>query len=136
MLYSFINSLSEVSRSAYSLLIHSLIQQHRRDFTDYNLLKEKLDFYIGKHSDIEIISGTARGADRLGERYAEEKGLTLTRFSADWKKYGKRAGYLRNEEMAQYATHAVIFWDGKSKGTAHMIELCKTYGINYRVIKF
>ncbi|WP_198285511.1 DUF2493 domain-containing protein [Microcystis aeruginosa] len=136
MLYSFINSLSEVSRSAYSLLIHSLIQQRRRDFTDYNLLKEKLDFYIGKHSDIEIISGTARGADRLGERYAEEKGLTLTRFSADWKKYGKRAGYLRNEEMAQYATHAVIFWDGKSKGTAHMIELCKTYGINYRVIKF
>lgn len=107
-----------------------------RDFTDYNLLKIKLDFYIGKHSDIEIISGTARGADRLGERYAEEKGLTLTRFSADWKKYGKRAGYLRNEEMAQYATHAVIFWDGKSKGTAHMIELCKTYGINYRVIKF
>lgn len=107
-----------------------------REFNDYELLEEKLNFYIGKHKNIEIISGTARGADRLGERYAIEKGFSLQKFPADWQKYGKRAGYLRNEDMARYATHAVIFWDGRSKGTAHMIELCEKYKLNYRVIRF
>lgn len=107
-----------------------------RDFNNYNLLKQKLNFYIGEHKDIEIISGTARGTDSLGERYAIEKGFSLQRFPANWQKYGKRAGYLRNEEMAKYASHAIIFWDGKSKGTAHMIELCKKHKINYRVIQF
>jgi YspA, cpYpsA-related SLOG family len=107
-----------------------------RDFNDYELLEEKLNFYIGEHQDVEIISGMARGADRLGEKYAREKSLKLQKFLANWGKYGKNAGYLRNEEMARYASHAIIFWNGKSKGTAHMIELCKKYKINYRVIRF
>ncbi|GCE61966.1 DUF2493 domain-containing protein [Microcystis aeruginosa] len=107
-----------------------------RNFNNYNLLEQKVDFYIGENQDIEIISGTARGADKLGERYAINKGLKLKRFPADWQKYGKKAGYLRNEEMAKYASHAIIFWDGKSKGTGHMIELCKKYNINYRIIRF
>lgn len=106
-----------------------------RTFNNYELLKQKLDFYIGEHKEIEIISGTARGADRLGERYAFERGLTLHRFPADWSK-GKSAGYLRNEEMAKYGTHAVIFWDGISRGTKHMIDLAKEYKLNYRVVKF
>ena len=107
-----------------------------RSFNNYELLKEKLDFYIGSNKDVEIVSGTARGADRLGERYAREKGFPVKRFPADWEKYGKRAGYLRNEEMAKYSSHAVIFWDGSSRGTASMIELCKKYGLNYRVVRF
>lgn len=107
-----------------------------RNFNDYNLLEQKVDFYIGENQDIEIISGTARGADKLGERYAINKELKLKRFPADWQKYGKKAGYLRNKEMAKYASHAIIFWDGKSKGTGHMIELCKKYNINYRIIRF
>jgi hypothetical protein len=107
-----------------------------RNFNDYNLLEQKVDFYIGENQDIEIISGTARGADKLGERYAINKELKLKRFPADWQKYGKKAGYLRNEEMAKYASHAIIFWDGKSKGTGYMIELCKKYNINYRIIRF
>ncbi len=107
-----------------------------RDFNDYKILKEKLDFYLQNHENIEIVSGTARGADKLGERYAKEKELKVKRFPADWKKHGKKAGYLRNEDMAKYATHAVIFWDGKSKGTGHMINLCKKYELNYRVIRF
>lgn len=107
-----------------------------RTFNDYELLKKKLDFYIGEHTEIEIISGTARGADRLGERYAIERGFTLKKFPANWNQYGKRAGYLRNEQMAQYATHAVIFWDEISRGTKHMIDLAQKYGLNYRVVKF
>ena len=107
-----------------------------RSFNNYQLLQEKLNFYIGNHQDVEIVSGTARGADRLGEQYAIAKNFAIKRFPADWEKYGKRAGYLRNEQMAKYSTHAVIFWDGKSRGTASMIELCKKYQLNYRVIKF
>ena len=107
-----------------------------RSFQNYNLLKSKLDFFIGEHKFVQIVSGRAIGADKLGERYAIEKDIKLKVFPAKWEKYGKGAGYVRNKEMAKYATHAVIFWDGQSKGTAHMIELCKKYRLNYRVIKF
>jgi hypothetical protein len=107
-----------------------------RSFSDYNLLKNKLDHLLQNKTkeQIEIVSGTARGADLLGERYAREKGYKITRFPADWEK-GKKAGYIRNKEMAKYATHAVIFWDGKSKGTRHMINLAKEYKLNYRIVK-
>jgi hypothetical protein len=107
-----------------------------RSFNNYELLKERLNFYIGSHEEVEIVSGTARGADRLGERYARGKRFVVKRFPANWEKYGKRAGYLRNEEMARYASHAVIFWDGSSRGTENMIELCKKYNLNYRVVRF
>jgi hypothetical protein len=105
-----------------------------RDFVDYELLKSKLDFYFGNHQ-VEIVSGTARGADRLGEKYAKEKEYSVQRFPADWNRYGKSAGYRRNEEMAKYATHAVIFWNGSSPGTKHMIDLAKQYNLNYRVVQ-
>lgn len=113
-----------------------LIIAGSRSFSDYNLLKHKLDHLLQNQTKIEIVSGTAKGADRLGERYAKEKGYQLTRFPADWQKHGKKAGYLRNEQMAKSATHAVIFWDGQSKGTNHMIKLAQTYQLNYRIIRF
>ena len=107
-----------------------------RSFDCYWLLESKLDFYIGGNQLVQIVSGTARGADQLGERYAENRGLSIERFPADWDKHGKRAGYVRNEQMARYATHAVIFWDGSSRGTASMIKLCKTYNLKYRVVLY
>ena len=107
-----------------------------RGFDCYWLLESKLDFYIGSHQSAQIISGTARGADQLGEKYAENRGLSIERFPADWDTHGKRAGYIRNEQMARYATHAVIFWDGSSRGTASMIKLCKTYNLKYRVVLY
>jgi hypothetical protein len=107
-----------------------------RSFDCYWLLESKLDFYIGGHQLVQIVSGTARGADQLGERYAENRGLSIERFPADWDKHGKRAGYVRNEQMARYATHAVILWDGSSRGTASMIKLCKTYNLKYRVVLY
>jgi hypothetical protein len=105
-----------------------------RDFSDYELLKSKLDFLFDDRA-IEIVSGTAKGADRLGEKYAKEKGYLVTKFPANWKRYRKAAGYKRNEQMAKYATHAVIFWNGSSPGTKHMIDLAKQYSLNYQVIK-
>lgn len=93
-----------------------------RGFNDYEKICEVLDDYDLTPED-EIVSGTARGTDRLGERYAEEHSIKIKRFQADWNKYGKKAVYLRNEEIAKYCTEGVIFWDGDSKGTKHMINL-------------
>jgi len=71
----------------------------------------------------EIVSGGARGVDRLGERYARQRGLPCRVFPAQWTKYGKSAGPIRNAEMAKYADYGVAVWDGESRGTANMIRL-------------
>ncbi|MFM7858006.1 MAG: SLOG family protein, partial [Flammeovirgaceae bacterium] len=62
----------------------------------------------------EVVSGTARGVDKLGERYAIENVIPITRFVPDWDKHGKRAGYLRNTEMGDYADALIAVWDGES----------------------
>lgn len=62
--------------------------------------------------DITVVSGKARGADTLGEQYAKEHGYSIQYFPADWERYGKAAGYLRNTEMAKNADALVAFWTG------------------------
>ena len=76
----------------------------------------------------EIVSGTAKGADQAGERYAKHKNIPIKQFPADWDNYGKSAGYKRNAEMAKYADALLAIWDGKSKGTKHMIDLMEKEG--------
>jgi len=97
-----------------------------REFTDYDLLNRKLKDFCDKHGlflkDIEVVSGAARGADSLGEQWAVENNVSIKRFKADWDVHGKSAGYRRNAEMADYADALIAFWDGKSKGTSHMIN--------------
>ena len=108
-----------------------------RDFNDYNLLKSKCDFYLSKiNEEIEVVCGGAKGADSLGERYAKEKGLNISYFYADWDLYGKSAGYRRNAEMGNYADALIAFWDGRSKGTKHMIDYALMKKINVRVVKY
>jgi hypothetical protein len=107
-----------------------------RDFNDYNLLKEKLNQILGDNSDIEIVSGMARGADTLGIKYANELGYQIKEFPAQWDKYGKSAGYRRNDEMAKYSDTCVCFWDGKSKGTKHMIDLSNKYELKTFIINY
>ena len=107
-----------------------------RDFNDYDLLKKKVSKILSNKSEIEIVSGTANGADKLGERYANEFNLNLKQFPANWDKFGKRAGYLRNKDMAIYANACICFWNGQSKGTEHMINLAKSQGIPLRIIKY
>ena len=108
-----------------------------RNFNDYELLKAELNILIVPtimlHRNIEVVSGTAKGADQLGERYAKEYNLLLKQFPADWDKYGKSAGYYRNKQMADYATHCVCFWDGISKGTKMMIDLAKAANLKVQV---
>ena len=106
------------------LLGMKVIVAGSRDFEDYALLKKFLDKLVIFRSDFtEIVSGTARGADKLGERYAQEHNLAIKRFPADWEKYGKAAGHIRNRQMAEYADACVVFWDGQSKGSANMVKV-------------
>ena len=104
-----------------------------RDYNDYktlNIIANGIISGLDSDSDIEveIVSGRARGADRLGERFAEEHEYSIAKFPADWDTYGKQAGIKRNRQMAKYATedgyHGVLiaFWDGESRGTKNMIE--------------
>jgi len=107
-----------------------------RDFADYDLLKSKLDNLLVNRDPVEIVSGTARGADKLGEFYAKRSQLAVALFPADWDLYGKSAGYKRNAQMADDADALVAFWDGKSRGTMHMINLAKSAGLQVRVVNY
>ena len=107
-----------------------------REFSDYELLRLKCDFFFSRRRPTAIVCGEARGADTLGKRYAQEHGIPVLSFPADWEKYGKKAGYLRNEEMARNADALIAFWDGKSRGTGHMIDLAKQYGLAVRIVQY
>ena len=117
-----------------------------RKFNDYELLKKSAIEIITKKTMLpdltKIVSGGARGADTLGERFANEIGLEVTRFIPDWDGLGKQAGYVRNAEMAKFAVEdnndglLIAFWDGKSKGTKHMIDLANKYGLEVHVVNF
>lgn len=106
-----------------------------RSFKDYGMMKSYCDKIIGDKI-VEVVSGRCRGADLLGERYALEMGFSVTRFPANWKKFGKRAGYIRNEEMAKYADGLICFWDGVSPGTKHMIDLANNHGLKVRICRY
>lgn len=73
----------------------------------------------------EVVSGCARGADHYGEMVAEETNTPVKKFPAEWDIYGKRAGYIRNQKMAEYADAVIAVWDGKSNGTKDMIQRAK-----------
>jgi hypothetical protein len=115
--------------------VMKLIIAGSRTLTDYSWMETKLNNVLANTTeDVTIISGGAKGADQLGERYAETRGYNVIKMPADWATHGKKAGYLRNTEMAKECTHAIIFWDGESPGSKHMIDICKKLNIPNRVI--
>lgn len=108
-----------------------------RGFNDYKLLREMTDYLVKETLDnVEIVSGGARGADVLGEKYAKERGYPIKSFPANWDLHGKAAGYIRNEEMAEYGNYVLLFWDGESKGTQHMAKLAEKHGCKVYLIKY
>lgn len=112
-----------------------------RAFDDYDLLCSKLDELLSKQKDVVIVSGGAKGADSLAERYAAERGYPRIIFPAEWDKYGKRAGYFRNRQMYEFISKAdkcgcVLFWDGKSRGTSHSIDLAAEFKVPCKMIRF
>ena len=107
-----------------------------RDFNNYDLLCRKADKILSRQDEIEIVSGTAKGADKLGEMYAKERDFSIKRFPADWGTFGNSAGYRRNTEMATYADALIAFWNGKSNGTKHMINIARKQDLEVRVITY
>jgi len=112
-----------------------------RDFNDRDLLFSTLDgmFTYGDDmlpSGVEIVSGAARGADSLAIDWAVVNWVPLKEFPANWAKYGRAAGPIRNREMAEYADELVAFWDGTSHGTQHMIETAEAMDMPVRIVSY
>ena len=97
-----------------------------RAITNYSDLLDALEkaIEIGIRPSV-VLSGVALGVDMLGEQWANEFNIPLERYPADWEKHGKRAGYLRNIQMADHAEAVVVVWNGKSRGTKHMIDAAR-----------
>ena len=113
-----------------------------RDFNDFDYLYESVatilkefHWYNWKH-EVVIISGTARGADKLGEKFAHTAGIEVEKYPANWDKHGKSAGYKRNLEMAEASDVLIAFWDGKSKGTKHMIDIALAKGLEVHIFRY
>lgn len=103
-----------------------------RTFNDYNLLVSTLEQYKSKIT--LVVSGAAKGADSLGEKWAIKNNIKTLIFPADWEKYGKRAGFIRNEDIIKNCDCVIAFWDRISKGTAHSLSLCEKYNKPYKII--
>ena len=104
---------------------YKLIVAGGRDFTDYDhMLRVMIAMCDTEFAakQLAIVSGMARGADTLAVRLANAYKLPLYKFPANWNGLGKRAGFMRNAQMGNFADALLVFWDGKSKGTANMIQ--------------
>lgn len=106
-----------------------------REFKNYRYVERKLDFLLGNIQRLEIVHGAARGVDSLGKRWGNERGHKVTPFPADWDANPRVAGFLRNQEMADYADRLVAFWDGHSGGTADMIRRAERRGLKIKIFK-
>ena len=132
-----------------------------RTFTDYDLMKERLDYFFSKKQPTKIITGSPileifpeehktkmkgtywtyfktrdTGADELAKRYCEERNISYQNYPADWNKFKKAAGPIRNGEMEKVATHLIAFWDGKSRGTKDMIDKMEMVNKPFKVVKY
>ena len=119
--------------------IYRIIIAGGRDFDDYSLLQSKcLPIIERLMADYEVIimSGHAKGADILGERFAEEHGLKFEVYPADWKAHYRSAGFRRNEQMGDIANGLIAFWNGESHGTKHMIEYARSKEVDVNVFSY
>ncbi len=110
-----------------------------RDFDDYELLERTMNRLTLRVDNITVLSGGAKGADTLGEQWALCNMFPVERYHPDWTKHGKKAGPIRNDEMAKAVGpkgKCVVFYDGSSPGSTNMIETAKAYGLKLKVIYY
>lgn len=100
-----------------------------RDFSDSNLLNKFLNQYLSDIDDLVIIQGDAKGADYLAKLWAVSNTVKFESFPADWKKYGKRAGYIRNTQMLNEGKPDIVVAFPGGKGTQMMITLAEAAGV-------
>jgi len=103
-------------------------------FDNYDLLKSTLEQYKDKIT--EVVSGGTKGADSLGDRWANENDKNTNIFLPDWEKYGKRAGFVRNTDIVENSDAVIAFWDGESKGTQHSFGLCEKSNKPLKIIRY
>lgn len=105
-----------------------------RDYDSYSIVEWALSPFLNPEVTT-IIHGAAPGADSLADRWAVENGVPVERYPADWKKYGKRAGYIRNVQMLKEGKPDMVLAFPGGKGTAMMIMLAKTAGVHITEVK-
>jgi len=110
-----------------------------RDFTDTILFNKVIDRLLKREifiNVIEIVSGGAKGIDTLAENYALNHNIKTNIFLPDWDKYGRSAGFKRNVKIISNADITIAFWDGKSKGTKHSMNITKDLDKTLIVVKY
>ena len=105
-----------------------------RGFKDYKKLCDVLDPQKDKID--KVVSGGASGADKLGEKWANKNNIETEIFLPNWQRHGKKAGFIRNEEIVEASTHVIAFWDGESKGTKHSMGLALKTGKKLKTVIF
>lgn len=95
-----------------------------RDFKNESFIHMKLDELSKKIEISEVMHGLATGVDTFAGRWANKNNIPVLEFPAEWDKYGKRAGYIRNKQMSEVGDYLIAFYGG-SKGTGMMIEIMK-----------
>lgn len=103
-----------------------------RNLQPYKEITDWIEDNLKKLKATEVVSGMSKGADIIGVHVSESLGIPVKRFPADWKRYGKSAGYLRNNQMAIYSDACLVLPGGR--GTADMKNKAVFNGL--RVIVF
>ena len=98
-----------------------------------NIFVDDLENYIPKNVT-EIVSGGAKGVDTCAKEYALQNDLLLTEFLPEYSRFGKGAPLKRNIQIIEHSDEVLAFWDGKSKGTKHVIDLCQKLGKKVTII--
>lgn len=104
-----------------------------RSICKYSIVKKAIE--KSRFEITTVISGGAIGVDTLGEDYGAELSIPIIKMPAEWDKYGRKAGHLRNEQMADIAEALIAIWDGVSRGTMHMINIAKKKGLKVFVYR-
>lgn len=86
------------------------------------------------HPITRVLSGTARGPDSFGAQWAKTMGIPVDYYPANWERFGRMAGFMRNVDMAKHAKALIVFWDGKSRGTGHMLTVANNRSLKVTVV--
>lgn len=111
-----------------------------RSISDTKFINQQINLYLKELSldikEVVIIEGGARGVDTIAKYWAMFNNIPYEEYPADWNKYGKSAGIVRNKIMVENANYVLILWDGKSKGTKNDIDLCKKLNKPYKLVEY
>ncbi len=107
-----------------------------RTYEDYETFKKILKKLISNYSNVVLVSGGAKGADYLAEKFAKEFDIEIEVYEADWNTNGKSAGFKRNIDIWNASTFGIAFWDGESRGTKHSFEISKKQNKEFFVYNY